>query len=62
MQERAGSPIVTGIRAAEGDHLIASLGGVPLIRDGAAVGAVGVGGGTGEEDEECAQAAVDAVS
>ena len=46
MQERAGSPIVTGIRAAEGDHMIASLGGVPLIRDGAAVGAVGVGGGT----------------
>ena len=62
MQERAGSPIVTGIRAAEGDHMIASLGGVPLIRAGAPVGACGVGGGTGEEDEECAQAAVDSVS
>ncbi len=62
MQERAGSPIVTGIRSAEGDHMIASLGGVPLIRDGAPVGACGVGGGTGEEDEECAQAAVDSVS
>ena len=62
MQERAGSPIVTGIRAAEGDHMIASLGGVPVVRDGAAVGACGVGGGTGEEDEECAQAAVDSVS
>ena len=62
MQERAGSPIVTGIRSAEGDHMIASLGGVPLIKDGAPVGACGVGGGTGEEDEECAQAAVDSVS
>lgn len=62
MQERAGSPIVTGIRSAEGDHMIASLGGVPVIVDGAAIGACGVGGGTGEEDEECARAAVEAVS
>ena len=42
--------------------MIASLGGVPLIREGAPVGACGVGGGTGEEDEDCAQAAVDSVS
>ena len=62
MQERAGSPIVTGVRSAEGDHMIASLGGVPLIVDGASIGACGVGGGTGEEDEECARAAVEAVS
>lgn len=62
MQERAGSPIVTGIRQAEGDHLIMSQGGAVLLRDGAPEGACGVGGGTGEEDEICAQAAVDAVS
>ena len=62
MQERAGSPIVAGVRSAEGDHLIASQGGVPLIRDGVPVGACGVGGGTADEDEVCAQAAVDAVS
>lgn len=62
MQERAGSPIVTGIRAAEGDHLIMSQGGAVLLRDGVPAGACGVGGGTGEEDEICAQAAVDAVS
>jgi glc operon protein GlcG len=62
MQERAGSAIVAGIRQAEGDHLIMSQGGVVLLRDGVSAGACGVGGGTGEEDEICAQAAVDAVS
>ena len=62
MQERAGAAIVTGIRAAEGDHMIMSQGGVVLLRDGVAAGACGGGGGTGEEDEICAQAGVDAVS
>jgi uncharacterized protein GlcG (DUF336 family) len=62
MQERAGSAIVAGVRQAEGDHLIMSQGGVVLLRDGVSAGACGVGGGTGEEDEICAQAAVDAVS
>ena len=62
MQERADSPIVRGINQAEGGHLIMSQGGVPLIRNGAAVAACGVGGGTSQEDEDCAQAAVEAVS
>lgn len=62
MQERADSPIVRGINAAEGGHMIMSQGGVPLIRDGAAVAACGVGGGTSQEDEDCARAAVESVS
>jgi uncharacterized protein GlcG (DUF336 family) len=62
MQERAGSPIVSGIAAAEGGHMIASQGGVPLVRDGDVVAACGVGGGTSQEDEDCAQAAVEAVA
>ena len=62
MQERAGSPIISGIAAAEGGHMIASQGGVPLVRNGEAVGACGVGGGTSQEDEDCARAAVDAVA
>lgn len=62
MQERADSPIVRGINQAEGGHLIMSQGGVPLIRDGAAVAACGVGGGTSQQDEDCARAAVEAVS
>ena len=62
MQERASSPIVSGISAAEGGHMIASQGGVPLVRNGEAVAACGVGGGTSQEDEDCARAAVEAVA
>lgn len=58
LQERAGSPIVQGIAAAEGGHMIASQGGVPIIRNGIVEGACGVGGGTAQQDEDCARAGV----
>ena len=41
---------------AEGGHMIMGQGAVPIVRDGAVIGACGVGGGTGEEDEICAAA------
>jgi glc operon protein GlcG len=59
---RADSPILRGIVAAEGGHIIISLGAVPIIRNGVVEGACGVGGGTGEQDEECAQAGVAAIA
>lgn len=37
------------------------LGGLPLIAEGHIVGGIGVGSGTGEQDLEVAQAAVDAL-
>jgi uncharacterized protein GlcG (DUF336 family) len=58
LQERADTPIIRGIAAAEGGHMIPSQGGVPIMRDGMAIGACGVGGGTGAEDEQCASAGV----
>lgn len=58
LQERASSPIVSGILAAEGGHGIPSQGGLPIVRDGAVVGAVGVGGGTSQQDEDCAAAGI----
>ena len=58
LQERAGSPIIQGIVAAEGGHMIPSQGAVPILRNGAAVGACGVGGGTSQQDEDCARAGV----
>ena len=58
LQERAGTPIISGILAAEGGHGIPSQGGVPIIRGGAVDGAVGVGGGTSQEDEDCASAGI----
>ena len=58
LQERAGSPIVSGIAAAEGGHMIVSQGAVPIIRNGVVEGACGVGGGTAQQDEDCARAGV----
>jgi len=58
LQERAGSPIIQGIVAAEGGHMIPSMGAVPIIRNGVVEGACGVGGGTSQQDEDVAKAAV----
>jgi uncharacterized protein GlcG (DUF336 family) len=58
LQERAGTPIIQGIAAAEGGHMIPSQGAVPIIRNGAVDGACGVGGGTAQQDEDCARAGV----
>jgi uncharacterized protein GlcG (DUF336 family) len=61
MQERAGSPIIQGIMMAEGGHMIPSQGAVPITRNGMVIGAIGCGGGTGQEDEDCARAGAAAV-
>ena len=58
LQERAATPIISGILAAEGGHGIPSQGGVPIIRGGVVEGACGVGGGTSQEDEDCARAGI----
>lgn len=56
LTERADHPTLRGIAAAEGGHMFYGQGAVPLIRDGVVIGACGVGGGTGQEDEDCAAA------
>jgi uncharacterized protein GlcG (DUF336 family) len=58
LQERSETPIIKGILGAEGGHGIPSQGGAPIIRDGGVDGAVGVGGGTSQEDEDCAKAGI----
>jgi glc operon protein GlcG len=58
LAERADTPIIRGIAAAEGGHMIPSQGAVPVIRNGVVEGACGVGGGTGQQDEDCAKAGV----
>ena len=59
MTERAGHPTFRAIVAHSGGAMIMGQGAVPVIRDGEVLGACGVGGGTGQEDENCAQAGVD---
>lgn len=56
LTERADHPTLRGIVAAEGGHMMLGQGAVPLVRDGVLVGACGVGGGTAQEDEDCARA------
>ncbi len=58
LQGRADAPIIRGIVAAEGGHMIPSQGAVPIMRDGQVIGACGVGGGTSQEDEDCASAGI----
>ena len=58
LQPRADTPIIRGIVAAEGGHAIPSQGAVPILRGGVVEGACGVGGGTSQEDEDCAHAGV----
>ena len=58
LAERAGTPIIQGIAAAEGGHMIPSQGAVPIMKNGVVEGACGVGGGTAQQDEDCAAAGV----
>ena len=58
LAERASSPTLSGIRDAEGGHMIMGQGGLPILRNGVVDGACGVGGGTSQEDEDCANAGI----
>ena len=55
---RADHPTPRGIATAEGGHMIMGQGAVPIIRNGVVEGACGVGGGTSQEDEDCARAGI----
>ena len=52
-----GQPLF-GINTTNGGRIVIFAGGVPLMRDGEVVGAVGVSGGTPDEDHEVAEAGV----
>lgn len=47
--------------AASGAKVTTLRGGVPVVVDGQIIGAVGVGGGTGEQDAEIARAGIEAL-
>ena len=54
------SPSVQALMAADGGHVLPAQGGLPLVKDGELIGAVGGSGGTSQTDEDCARAGVDA--
>jgi hypothetical protein len=57
LTERADQPTPRGIAAASGGHIMGQ-GAVPIVRNGIVEGACGVGGGTSQQDEDCARAGV----
>ena len=61
MQDRATAPTPAGIRERSGSEMIFGQGAVPIISNGSVVGACGVGGGTSQEDEDCAAAGAGAL-
>ena len=50
-----------GINESNGGRVMIFAGGIPLMKDGQVVGAVGVSGGDGEQDSTCAEAAASAL-
>lgn len=56
------SEVMQRIAALEGGNMIFAQGAVPIIRDGELLGAIGVGGGSGPDDESCAVAGAAAVA
>ncbi|MDT5413084.1 MAG: hypothetical protein QOG14_5304 [Mycobacterium sp.] len=50
-----------GIHVSNGGRVMIFAGGIPLQRDGQIVGAVGVSGGSGKQDQTVAEAAADAL-
>jgi uncharacterized protein GlcG (DUF336 family) len=55
-----GQPLF-GINTTNGGRIVIFAGGIPLMRDGEVIGAIGVSGGTVDEDEEVAEAGVAAL-
>ena len=55
-----GQPLF-GINTTNGGRIVIFAGGIPLMRDGEVIGAIGVSGGTVDEDHEVAEAGVAAL-
>jgi uncharacterized protein GlcG (DUF336 family) len=52
------NPIQEGLMAMLGGRMIPGQGGLPVYKENQIIGAVGVSGGTPQEDEEIAQAGI----
>lgn len=57
-----GSPFWAAVPSVLRGEVLPSIGAVPITKDGRVIGAIGCGGGTGEQDHECAVAGADAVA
>jgi uncharacterized protein GlcG (DUF336 family) len=61
LEPRADRPVFRALQIQMAGRLIMGQGAVPIMRDGEVIGACGVGGGTAQEDEDCARTGIDAI-
>jgi len=59
LEERFKRPTMQALTVQWGGRFVMGQGAVPIFREGEIIGACGVGGGTPEEDEDCARAGID---
>ena len=59
LEARADRPVMRSLQIQMNGRFIMGQGALPIVRDGEVIGACGVGGGTSEEDEQCARAGID---
>jgi len=57
-----GSAFWSAVPAVLQGEVLPSIGGVPIMKGGRVIGAIGCGGGTGDQDHECAVAGAEAVA
>ena len=58
---QADSPIIQAVMTAAGRGMVPAQGALPIYQNGELVGAIGGSGGTSQQDEECAQAGLEAL-
>ncbi len=58
MAQRADSPVFRSLVAMQGGHIIPGQGALPVTKGGQVIGAVGVSGGTAQQDEDVARAGI----
>jgi uncharacterized protein GlcG (DUF336 family) len=56
-----GSPFWAAVPSVLAGQVLPTIGAVPIVKDGRVIGAIGCGGGTGEQDHECAVAGAEVV-
>lgn len=58
LEARADRPVMRSLQIQMNGRFIMGQGALPIMRDGEVIGACGVGGGTSEEDEQCARTGI----
>lgn len=58
LEARADRPVMRSLQIQMNGRFIMGQGALPIVRDGEVIGACGVGGGTSEEDEQCARTGI----